>query len=140
MSFSNMLEILQEKNKNLVVLIRLGVFYIATGKDAVFLNKELGLKCICYKNQVCKIGIPENRIEYYLRKLEKINIGYIVYYFDSKSENLIEKYKYIGKYNKETKNNRNCLICKGIRYYENDKYMNAVQKLFKKESLKDENS
>ena len=140
MSFSNMLEILQEKNKNLIVLIRLGVFYIATGKDAVFLNKELGLKCICYKNQVCKIGIPENRIEYYLRKLEKINIGYIVYYFDSKSENLIERYKYIGKYHKETKNNRNCLICKGIRYYENDKYMNAVQKLFKKESLKDENS
>ena len=140
MSFSNMLEILQEKNKNLIVLIRLGVFYIATGKDAVFLNKELGLKCICYKNQVCKIGIPENRIEYYLRKLEKINIGYIVYYFDSKSENLIERYKYIGKYHKETKDNRNCLICKGIRYYENDKYMNAVQKLFKKESLKDENS
>lgn len=140
MSFSNMLEILQEKNKNLVVLIRLGVFYIATGKDAVFLNKELGLKCICYKNQVCKIGIPENRIEYYLRKLEKINIGYIVYYFDSKSENLIERYKYIGKYHKETKDNRNCLICKGIRYYENDKYMNAVQKLFKNESLKDENS
>ena len=140
MSFSNMLEILQEKNKNLIVLIRLGVFYIATGKDAVFLNKELGLKCICYKNQVCKIGIPENRIEYYLRKLEKINIGYIVYYFDSKSENLIERYKYIGKYHKETKDNRNCLICKGIRYYENDKYMNAVQKLFKNESLKDENS
>lgn len=140
MSFSNMLEILQEKNKNLIVLIRLGVFYIATGKDAVFLNKELGLKCICYKNQVCKIGIPENRIEYYLRKLEKINIGYIVYCFDSKSENLIERYKYIGKYHKETKDNRNCLICKGIRYYENDKYMNAVQKLFKKESLKDENS
>ena len=71
MSFSNMLEILQEKNKNLIVLIRLGVFYIATGKDAVFLNKELGLKCICYKNQECKIGIPESRIEYYLRIMYK---------------------------------------------------------------------
>ena len=41
MSFSNMLEILQEKNKGAIVLIKLGVFYIAIGKDAVFLNKEL---------------------------------------------------------------------------------------------------
>ena len=62
MSFSNMLEILQEKNKNNIVLIRLGVFYVATGKDAVFLSKELNLKCICFKKQVCKIGIPENRV------------------------------------------------------------------------------
>ena len=38
MSFSNMLEILQEKNKGKIVLVKLGVFYIATGKDAVLLN------------------------------------------------------------------------------------------------------
>ena len=57
MSFSKMLEILQEKNKKSVVLIKLGVFYVATGKDAVFFNKELGLKCVCFKNQVCKITI-----------------------------------------------------------------------------------
>ena len=133
MSFSNMLEILQEKNKEAIVLIKLGVFYVATGKDAVFLNKELGLKCICYKNQVCKIGIPENRIEHYLRKLEKMGIGYIVYCFDNKNEILIEKYKNEGKYHKETSYNRNCLICKGIRRYEDDKYMNAVKKLFEKE-------
>ena len=94
MSFSSMLEILQEKNKESVVLIKLGVFYVATGKDAVFFNKELGLKCVCFKNQVCKIGIPEMRIEHYLRKLEKMNISYIVYHFDNKKEQLIEKYRY----------------------------------------------
>ena len=138
MSFSNMLEILQEKNKNLIVLIRLGVFYIATGKDAVFLNKELGLKCICYKNQICKIGIPENRIEYYLRKLEKVDIGYIVYHFDSKNDILIEKYKNKGRYHKETNKNRNCLICRGIRCYGDDKYMNAVRKLLEKEIQENE--
>lgn len=133
MSFSNMMEILQEKNKEKIVLIKLGVFYTAIGKDAVFFNKELGLKCVCYKNQICKIGIPENRIEYYLKKLEKLNIGYIVYNFDSKKEELIEKYKNEGVYHKETRNNKNCLICKGIRCYEEDKYMNAVQKLLEKE-------
>ena len=58
MSFSNMLEILQEKNKNSIVLIKAGIFYIATGADAVFLGQELKLKCVCFKNQICKIGIP----------------------------------------------------------------------------------
>ena len=38
MSFSNMLEILQEKNKDRIVLIRLGTFYIATGRDALLLH------------------------------------------------------------------------------------------------------
>ena len=47
MSFSNMLEILQEKNKNLVVLIRLGVFYIATGKKEERYNTIL-LLTFCF--------------------------------------------------------------------------------------------
>lgn len=133
MSFSSMLEILKEKNKQSIVLIKLGVFYVATGKDAVFFNKELGLKCVCFKNQVCKIGIPEMRIEHYLRKLEKMNISYIVYHFDNKKEQLIEKYRYEGNYHKEKKENKNCLLCKGIRCYEEDKYMNAIQKMLEEE-------
>ncbi len=36
MSFSTMLELLQEKNNQRVVLIKTGVIYIATGKDAIF--------------------------------------------------------------------------------------------------------
>ena len=138
MSFSNMLEILQEKNKESIVLIKTGVFYIATGKDAVFLNHQLNLKCVCFKKQVCKVGIPENRIEYYLNKLEKINISYIVYHFDPKREILIEKYKNMGKYHNIIENNRNCLICKGIREYGEDKYLNAVRKLLEEENEKNE--
>ena len=48
MSFNAMLEILQEKNKNSIVFIKSGVFYIETGKDAVFLNNIFKLKCICF--------------------------------------------------------------------------------------------
>lgn len=47
MSFSTMLELLQEKNNQKVVLVKSGIFYIATGKDAIFLNKVLKLKCTC---------------------------------------------------------------------------------------------
>ena len=81
----------------------------------------------------------ENRIEYYLKRLENLNVSYIVYHFDSKKELLTEKYKYEGSYHKETKNNKNCLICKGIRGYEEDKYIIAVQKLLEKDVKENEN-
>ena len=46
-----MFEILKEKNKGKIVLIRLGAFYIATEEDAVCLHEKLGLKCSCFKNR-----------------------------------------------------------------------------------------
>lgn len=116
------------------MLIRVGVFYIATGKDAVYLSRKLNLKCVCFKKEICKIGIPELRIEYYLRKLEKLNMSYIVYHFDNQNEEIIEKYKNDGKYHNEKQNNNNCLLCKGIRAYQKeDKYINAIKKMLDKE-------
>lgn len=55
MSFSKMLEILQEKNGARIVLIKLGHFYIATGKDAVLLHNKFGLKCTCFKITYVKL-------------------------------------------------------------------------------------
>lgn len=130
------MEILRKKHKNEVVLIKLGVFYTAIGKDAVFLNKQLSLKCICFKNQVCKIGIPENSIEHYLRKLKTLNVAYVVYDFNSKLGSLTEKYRNTGSYHKEIEENRNCLVCKGVRGYEEDKYLKAIQKLLEEDISK----
>lgn len=133
MSFSNMLEVLQEKYDEKVIFVKSGVFYIATGRDAIFLNKELGLKCVCFKKQICKIGVPENSIEKYLEKLDKLNIGYIVYVLDNKKEELIVKYKKDGRYHNETKLNKNCLDCKEIRYCKEDKYMHAIDKIIEED-------
>ena len=47
MSFSQMLEILKNKEKENIVFVRTGTFYIAVGEDAVLLNKKLNLKCTC---------------------------------------------------------------------------------------------
>ncbi|MCI9040037.1 MAG: hypothetical protein HFJ29_09385 [Clostridia bacterium] len=139
MSFSNMLEILKEKNKERVVFVKLGPFYIATGKDAVFLNRQLGLKCICFKKEVCKVGIPETRIEYYLEKLARIDLAYIAYCFDSQKKELTEKYRSDGSYHKEYRENKDCLICTGIRSYpKDDRYLIALQKMQEKE-LKNKN-
>ena len=72
MSFSNMLEILKEKNKGKIVIIKLGAFYIATEEDAVFLHKKMNLKCNCFKNNIFKIGFPVNALEKYIEKLNEI--------------------------------------------------------------------
>lgn len=138
MSFSTMLEILQEKNKDSIVFIKTGVFYIATGKDAVFLNNVFKLKCICFKDQLCKIGIPENSLEIYLKKLERMNVSYVVYHVNHEKEKLIEESRNKGVYHKEKRNNKNCLLCKVISCYKEDKYMNAVRKLLEEEIKQDE--
>ena len=58
MGFSLMMELLQKKNKNKIVICNLGNFYISVGKDAVLLNKLLNLKVSCFKPEICKVGFP----------------------------------------------------------------------------------
>ena len=85
MGFSKMLELLQEKNKGYIILANAGAFYLARGKDAVKLNKILGLKLLCMEPEVCKIGIPVNSIETYMKKIEEKEYSYIVYYFNQQT-------------------------------------------------------
>ena len=77
-----MLEILQDKDSSKVVLIKLGHFYIATGRDAVLLHKKLNLKCTCFKNNICKVGIPVNSLEKYVEKFNQMQYSYIIYDYD----------------------------------------------------------
>ena len=104
MGFSKMLELLQEKNKGYIILENAGAFYLARGKDAVKLNEILGLKLVYMKPEVCKIGIPVNSIEDYMKKLEEKEYSYIVYYFNQQTNRLEIIKKYTGK-NKNTETN-----------------------------------
>lgn len=133
MSFSNMLEILQEKNKGKIVIVRIGTFYIATGKDAVLLHNKLNLKCTCFKNNICKVGMPISSIEKYIQKLDSIKYSYIIYDYNKEKKELKELYSKIGKSNKTKEKNINCLICKGIDVYKDDEYMEALLKLLNEE-------
>ena len=67
-----MLKALQSENENKIVWIKVGAFYITTGKDAIYLNKEIGLKCTCFKNQICKVEVPINKIEDHIHMLLEI--------------------------------------------------------------------
>lgn len=133
MSFSNMLEILQEKNKGKIVLIKLGAFYVATDKDAVLLHDKLNLKCNCFKNNVCKVGIPVTSLDKYKELLDKTKYAYVIYDYDKEKVELKEICSKVGKLNKITEKNINCLTCKGINKYKEDEYMEAICKLIEKD-------
>ena len=71
MSFSKMLEILKKKEEGKIVLVKLGTFYVAVGKDAVLLHKRIDLKCTCYKMNICKVGFPVIALDKYVEKLNE---------------------------------------------------------------------
>lgn len=134
MTFSEMVEILQEKNGKRMLLIRNGHFYIATGKDAVILHKKLNLKCTCFKKGICKVGIPVNSLEKYIDKLEKTMYSYVIYDYDKENNEIKEILRRPGRVSKINVKNINCFECKKIdKKEDNSEYAKALNKLLKKE-------
>lgn len=131
-----MMELLQIKNKGKIVFCNAGNFYIAIGKDAVLLNKLIGLKLTCLKPEICKAGFPINSLEKYTEMIQEKGYGYIVYYFNQKTENLEILAQYEGKKtSKIAEKNDNCYICsRGIKAYKKpDKYIIALAKMYEEE-------
>lgn len=136
MGFSKMIELLQRKNKGTIILCNAGNFYIARGKDAILFNKIAGLKLNCLETEICKVGFPIVSLEKYTDILEQNKYSYIVYYYDRSKEELEIIKQYKGKKQNEIEENRlNCYICKNTTNYyaKNDKYIEAVAKLYEKE-------
>ena len=138
MSFSKMIELLQNKEKGKIILVNSGNFYIARGKDAVLLHNVINLKVNCLETEVCKVGFPLNSLEKYTKLIEEKQYSYIVYNYDSKLEKLnILKY-YNGKYLNEINEEKlNCYICTNTvkMYKKHDKYIKAVANLYEEEEL-----
>ena len=133
MGFSKMMELLQQKNKGAIVLCNTGKFYIARGKDAILLNRILGLKLTCLEAEVCKVGFPITSIEKYQKLIENEKYSYIVYNYDQEKNELQILKEWKGKKRNEiTENKENCYICSNTTksYKKPDKYVNAVAKLY----------
>ena len=101
-----MMELLQVKNKGKIVLCNAGNFYIAIGKDAVLLNDLLGLKLVCLKPEMCKIGFPIASLEKYTDMIQEKKYSYIVYYFDQEKGELEILKEYKGKNKNEINEER----------------------------------
>lgn len=140
MKFSNMVEILQERNEGYLILISCGNFYIAIGRDAILLNKILDFKLTCMKEGICKAGFPKSAIEKYEKILKRKRYSFIVYDFDNKKGKIEEIYRNEGTLKNEIKEKkRDCYICKNELdgYLEKeDKYTKALIELHKSNSSK----
>lgn len=136
MSFSQMVKILREQNKNKILLINIGAFYIAIEEDAVLLNNKLKLKCTCFQKNTCKVGVPIRALDKYLDKIQKLGYSYIVYNFRKQDKILQIVKEFKGKANKTKRKNINCLMCKGTKLYADDEYMEALIKYYGKNNKK----
>ena len=140
MSFSQMMELLQIKEKGRIVICNAGDFYVAIGKDAILLNKILGLKVSCFKTEVCKVGFPIQSLEKYTELLIKSRYSYIIFNFDKNKRELLIIESCKGKrLNEETEEKLNCYECKhcGRYYKKEDIYIEAVKKLYEEELYKE---
>ena len=99
MSFSKMFDLLREKEHGKVVFVKCGHFYIAIEEDAVLLHELLDLKCTCFRENTCKVGVPVNSIEKYIGKLKELKYSYTVYDYDKDKIELIKISEGKGKEN-----------------------------------------
>ena len=112
MKFAEKIEEIIAKEKGKVVLVRCGIFFILIGKDALLLNKLYGLKVVCFKKSVCKVGMPVNSVLKYLERLEEDGYSYVMYDYDKETKELVPKYCFDeGKTNPEEESCKNCEEC-----------------------------
>ena len=132
MKFLERIEELKLENKGKILLVRCGVFVIATGNDAVFLSGLFGFKKNCLKPGVCKIGIPVTYVLKYLELIENKGYSYILFDYDKNTKELIEKYKHEG--NKEVEKIN--FECRNCERYKEENFIDIFELLRRKEEEK----
>lgn len=105
MKFLEIVKMIKKKkeNKNVLVLVRCGAFFVSIGKDAIWLSENLGLKTTCITNKICKIGIPVGSIYDYIDRLEQLGYSFVIYHYSKEmilesANRYAEAYRYQGKY------------------------------------------
>ena len=124
---------LQITYENKIILVSCGVFYTAIGADAVILNRELGLKTICAKTRICKVGIPKNSLDKYREELDKLGYSYIIFDYDKEKKKLVKIHEKDGKKKKVHDYNKGCYCCSNKKNTILTEYEEALNKYFSKE-------
>ena len=102
---------LQEENKGKIVLVRNGIFYCGIGKDAVLMHDVLGYMPVCFKEKVCKCGIPVNGIEKAIPKMIRSCVGFVIYDYSKEDKSYNKLMELKGKYIDSLDNNIGCSNC-----------------------------
>ena len=126
-------------HKGYIILVNIGSFYIAAGKDAVLLHNILNLKVNCMEPEICKVGFPINSLEKYTNLIEEQEYSYLVYNYNNQQEKLQIIKRHNGKKSNNIEENKlNCYICTNTvkMYKKHDKYIQAVANLYEEENKK----
>ena len=100
MKLENTIKMFKEVHPDSIILIKIGTFFHAFGKDSYILSYMLGyqLKPIAQNYSSC--GFPKSGLTKVLTKLEEMNINYIVLdKADNYSEMEKEEFKNKNQYN-----------------------------------------
>lgn len=143
MKFSEKMEELKnkEENKGKIVLVRCGIFVIAIGNDAMLLNNLYGLKVTCFKENICKVGVPVGSILKYLDLIEENGYSYILYDYGKNTKELISQYKFEGKENPKQEKCKECIECPNYKSgckYSNISIYDLLEERKKRGTVKDE--
>lgn len=124
MKFSERIEEIknEKENEGKIILVRCGIFVIAIGNDAILLNELYGLKVTCFKENICKVGIPVSFVLKYLELIEEKGYGYVLYDYGKNTKELVKQYNFDGKKNTKKENCKNCKDC--INYKGSCQYSN----------------
>ncbi|MBP3597397.1 MAG: hypothetical protein J6J60_08395 [Clostridia bacterium] len=112
MKFTEEVEKLQKKYPNSIILVKNGIFFVAIGKDAIILNKELALKVTCMKEGLCKVGFLVKNVDNYIKKLQDKEISFMLYTIDKATNNIDLIYENKAK---DMIEERQCLDCKNCK-------------------------
>ena len=133
--FSKILKELQEQNKGYIVLIKNGIFYCGIGKDAVLMNQILNYKPVCFKENICKCGIPVSTLSRVIPKMVETGYSYIIYDYNKETGEYKEIYRIEGHEVYEANENINCNLCwyKRIKDKNEKEYIQDFEKMIKEE-------
>ncbi len=85
---------LKDKNKNVIVLIKSGVFYLTFDEDALVLNSIFN-----YQIKLNKLGFPIKSIDKVKEKLYELSISYLIYENNEINSYIKEDNKYLEYFN-----------------------------------------
>ena len=99
-------------------MIKTGAFFNSIGREAIILEKILGLKRSCFAKELCKVGFPETYLNKNLENIKNIlkekKVGIIIY---NEKEN--------GRYKFNNKNYEKILELEGEKITEKRKNINC---------------
>lgn len=111
MKYSERIKFIKEHAEDEIIITQAGNFYIAVGRDAVFLSKLLELKCTCFAKGMCKVGFPTKSLDKYVEKLIESGYSFLIYDVNSDGEFELRKINMTHKKFNERAYNLGCGNC-----------------------------